>query len=509
MTIQQFGVNVLLDMRIILFTIIGLLLLSHNVLSNPISCLDAKKLSDGSPVQLSPATVVAPFSGVFYVFDKDSNCGIRVVSDVQLALGQRVEITGTMRTNAHYERQIEAANVTVQGSDSLPQPVHVTNKAVGGEDLNYDATTGAGQRGVPAAGGASNNVGSLVVTSGTVTMGATGDAYDFPIDDGSASGLLVVVPAGMKNPGYGARVNVSGISSLRYVCGVTRRAILLRGPDDMRIEQPAFEYKHTGEMVYVPAGEFLMGVDRDPNNPNTWKNSPRHKVYLDGYWIGKYEVTRANYRKFIEAGGYNDPKYWSPQGWWWRQQYRDQEPPWWSDYSFGQTENHPVIGLSPFEMDAYCKWAGVRRSNEAEWEKAAGWDPVASRQRKYPWGDTWYPDRCNFFNDPITPLDKVTAPVGTYPSGVSYYGCYDMSGNVFEWCRGHFSETWYSETPAIGWINPEGSQRQEYDFYDYQAYKGGSWFTPGPPAGVMVECATRYGQYPYLWNQDIGFRVTR
>ena len=79
--------------------------------------------------------------------------------------------------------------------------------------------------------------------------------------------------------------------------------------------QPAPEiWKYPGEMIIIPAGEFIMG-----NNKGSWEEQPEHKLYLPDYQIGKHEVTRGEYRKFMEAGGYNDPKYWSVEGWIWRQ----------------------------------------------------------------------------------------------------------------------------------------------------------------------------------------------
>lgn|GEM_PF-723503 len=486
----------------VLSFMIGFLLINAipgNGASIPV--VDAKRLADGAAVKLSNVVVTAAFNGVFYVADSNHNSGIRVVSNATTYPGQVADITGVMSTSPSFERQIIASSASFQVYD----PPLVSNQEIGGGDYAYDPSNKTGQRGVPNSDGIPNNVGQLVKTSGTVMMGKPGDQADFPIDDGTHCALLVVLLPGMSNPGYSAKVTVTGISSLQYQAGVTRRAILVRTPQDLQIDAAPPECKYTDPMVYIPAGESTVGTDEDPNDSRTKIWSPKHTIWLDGYWIGKYEVTRAQYRKFIDAGGYDHQEYWTPEGWWWRLQFRTNKPEFWDNASWNQTEQHPVVGVSPFEMDAYCKWAGVRRVSEAEWEKAAGWDPVAQKERTYPWGDMWDPNKCNSEGNTIWPISNKTAPVGTFPAGASYYGCMDMAGNVFEWCRGYYSADWYNNPPVIGWINPDGANRPEYDFYGYQVYRGGSWASPA----TSVPTWYRFGQFPYLYNADIGFRVAR
>jgi len=465
----------------------------------PVSIIDAKKLPGCAPVELSGKLVTAVFPGYFYVSEPDHSAGLRVVSSTAPVLGGSAEITGMMDTNTSQERQVVASSVVIHSY--VPAPI--SSKQVGGDDWLYNPENDAGQMGVPMASGLPDSIGEVVQTSGTVTMGKPGDSADFPIDDGTHSGLLVVLAPGVTNPGYGAQVTVVGISSLTYVVGTTRRTILLRGPMDLTVNQPPPECRYTDEMVYVAASEFDMGLDFNPADQVTYNSSPKHRVYLDGYWIGKYEVTRAQYRAFIDAGGYANQQYWSEEGWWWRLQYRWDRPWRWDDYY--QVDEQPVMGVSPYEMDAYCKWAGVRRSTEAEWEKAACWDPVLGHARRYPWGDVWDVEKCNNANDSVWPFNSKTGPVGMYPDGVSYYGCYDMAGNVYEWCRGFHIRDWYSHPPAIGWIDPEGADRPEYDYYNTQAYRGGSWYS----VEVSMRSAFRFGQIASLYNADIGFRVTR
>jgi formylglycine-generating enzyme required for sulfatase activity len=481
--------------------LLALSCLAASVVAAPVSILDAKKLADNSAVELSGKVLTAIFPGYFYVSESDNSAGLRVVSSETPVLGGTVDITGTMATNASHERQVAASSAVIHGY----VPPLIPNNQVGGDNFFYNPATGAGQQGVPVATSLPNNIGDLVRTTGTVTMGATGDAADFPIDDGTHVGLLVVIAPGITNPGFSAQVTVTGISSIRYVAGVTRRAILLRGPQDVVVNQPAPECKYTAEMVYIPRGESYMGLDYNSSDVVTYPASPKIKIYLDGYWIGKYEVTRAEYRKFIDAGGYINQEYWTDEGWWWRLQYRNNHPWCWDDAYWYQGDNYPVIGVSPYEMDAYCKWAGVRRTTESEWEKAACWDPVTGFDRRYPWGDVWDAQKCNNANDTIWPFASKAGPVGMYSDGVSYYGCHDMAGNVFEWCKGFYASDWYSHPPAIGWIDSQGPDRPEYDYYNTQVYRGGSWY----PGELEQRCAHRFGQIACLYNADIGFRVTR
>ena len=289
-----------------------------------------------------------------------------------------------------------------------------------------------------------------------------------------------------------------------------------------------------GELITIPAGEFLMGNNGEEGFAGS-EEYPQHRVYLPAYQIGKYEVTRGRYRKFIEAGGYDDPRYWSEEGWKWKQsdiidyagingrftrivrpnseQDRKEPEHWaaeqeWIGHGLGhpkfiQTDNHPVVGVTYYEAEAYCRWAGGRLPTEAEWEKAARWDEKTQRAYTWPWGDTWDPEKCNNAEDhnPAGGGYRVnqSAPVGSYPAGASPYGCMDMVGNAWEWVA-----DWHKSYPG----NPEPFDRTNH----YRIVKGGCW-DDGPFA---VRCAYRGWYLPPSSSGTgpgdsdyIGFRVAR
>lgn len=177
-------------------------------------------------------------------------------------------------------------------------------------------------------------------------------------------------------------------------------------------------------MVLVPAGEFSMGSDKGDDD-----EQPIHRVFLDSFYIDKFEVTNGRFAKFVEA--------------------IQIEPPW----GFADKETPVVHSDKPVRwvnwMDAmgYCLWAGKRLPTEAEWEKAAR----GTDGRIYPWG-----------NDPPTPAHAVfglkegadtISVIGNREKGKSPYGVHDMAGNLYEWTIDWYDEGFYNQNPAI---NPRG-----------------------------------------------------
>lgn len=257
---------------------------------------------------------------------------------------------------------------------------------------------------------------------------------------------------------------------------------------------PPFERKFTwnhspqpdeARMVYIPAGKFIMGsteeeVERAFQDckerigeacQRRWfeVESPKRTVDLGAFWIDRTEVTNAQYQLFLEANPdypvpYLDEDWAKPYNW-------DKEK---RTYPEGRA-NHPVVMVSWYDADAYCRWRQARLPAEAEWEKAArGTDGLT-----YPWGDEFDKDRCNIADSGI----KDTVPVGKYsPWGDSPYGLADMAGNVWEWVADNY----------------QGMTTRK-------VLRGGSW-TSSP---VSARAARRFYSEPVNRNDNIGFRCAK
>jgi formylglycine-generating enzyme required for sulfatase activity len=174
------------------------------------------------------------------------------------------------------------------------------------------------------------------------------------------------------------------------------------------------------DMVLIPAGHFLMGVDSGCDSDARKEEEPQHQVYLGDYYLARTPVTNGQYAVFVHSTGHKPPPYWS-----------DGELP-------GTRHRFPVTCVSWYDALAFCEWlAGemgrpYRLPSEAEWEKGASWEVTALREpakRRFPWGDGFEAGRCNTKESGIGD----TTPVGMYAAGASPYGLLDMAGNVYEW----------------------------------------------------------------------------
>lgn len=198
---------------------------------------------------------------------------------------------------------------------------------------------------------------------------------------------------------------------------------------------------NTKDMVLIPQGEFAMGSkDHSDEIP--------HQVVLDGYYIDKYEVSNARYKKFMKATKHPAPAYW--------------------DDPRLNAKNQPVVGVNWYDANAFCEWEGKRLPTEAEWERAAK-GPNGSH---YPWGHKINTTLANYGQN-----EGKTKPVDAYPNGVSGYGVYNMAGNVFEWVKDWYDPNYYQVSPAL---NPQGPS-EGYDFANQgpvKVLKGGSWLAP-------------------------------
>ncbi len=176
-------------------------------------------------------------------------------------------------------------------------------------------------------------------------------------------------------------------------------------------------------MVLIPAGPFVMGLLENDLLAEEHEK-PQRRVELNAYWMDVYPVTNGRFALFLHAGGYEEPRWWTAEGWNWRLAKQVTEPRQWRQPGWDGPDQ-PVAGVSWYEADAYARWAGRRLPTDAEWEKAAR----GTDGRRYPWGDDWpTSDRANF-----DMLLGRTTPVGLYLAGASPYGCLDMAGNVNNW----------------------------------------------------------------------------
>gem|GEM_PF-283012 len=214
------------------------------------------------------------------------------------------------------------------------------------------------------------------------------------------------------------------------------------------------------EMVFVPAGEFTMGDES--NNYDNY--GPPHQVFLDEYWIDKYEVSNDQYKKCIAAGACS------------KKIGSDNSKLFFENEKYG---NYPLTTIYWEDAKKYCEWVGASLPTEAQWEKAAR----GTDERQYPWGDTKdfnnvSDAKANFNYDdcwrsPEDFEDKdgycFTAPVDSYPKGVSPYGAYNMVGNAMEWVNDYYSENYYRESPLNNPTGPESGS--------YHVIRGGSFMS--------------------------------
>jgi gamma-glutamyl hercynylcysteine S-oxide synthase len=210
------------------------------------------------------------------------------------------------------------------------------------------------------------------------------------------------------------------------------------------------------DRVLIPGGPFIMGTN---DRARAYDNErPAHEVTVPGFRLGRAPVTNREYLAFIASGGYGERCFWSESGWDWLHTERAHAPAHWrlsqaSDSHslaswralvFGRLEPlHPngIVGhVSWFEAEAYARWVGGRLPSEAEWEKAAAWDPIKGVSQRFPWGDAaWIGTRANLDQERLEP-----ARANAYPEGRSAYGCLQMLGDVWEW-----TDTWFDGYPGF------------------------------------------------------------
>ncbi|MGZ4675688.1 MAG: ergothioneine biosynthesis protein EgtB [Acidimicrobiia bacterium] len=272
--------------------------------------------------------------------------------------------------------------------------------------------------------------------------------------------------------------------------------------------RPSADPNAADREVVIPAGPFVMGTDTDP-----WaydNERPARAVQLPAFRIDATPVTNERYTEFVEAGGYDDPAWWSAAGWQWRQSAGLEHPEFWARGSegwfrrrYGRVE--PVPALEPvqhvcwYEADAYARWRGKRLPTEAEWEKAASWDARSRTGVKHtrPGSDTDEPTRhADLWTD-----GRRWGPdeVGAHPSGATAEGALDLIGGVWEWTDSDFAG-------HPGFVSFPYREYSEVFFgSEYRVLRGGSWATH-PHA---ISTTFRNWDYPIRRQIFSGFRCAR
>jgi gamma-glutamyl hercynylcysteine S-oxide synthase len=256
--------------------------------------------------------------------------------------------------------------------------------------------------------------------------------------------------------------------------------------------------------VLVPGGPFTMGTSTEP-----WaldNERPAHQVHVPAFYLDTAPVTNEAYADFIAGGGYDDPRWWTADGWAHRQRAGLFAPLFWQRAggqwlrtSFGVTApvvaDEPVMHVSWYEADAYARWAGRRLPTEAEWEKAARVHPASGESRRYPWGNADpTPEVANLGQRHLRP-----APAGSYPAGAAPCGARQLIGDVWEWTSSDFApypgfEAWPYKEYSLVFFGPE-----------YKVLRGGSF-------GVSpVACRGTFRNWDYPVRRQIfaGFRTAR
>lgn len=260
-------------------------------------------------------------------------------------------------------------------------------------------------------------------------------------------------------------------------------------PVSIRVEIP-YDFKlDTFNMTLIPAGKFLMGSNKGDSD-----EKPVHTVYVDAFYMDIYEVTNAEYKKFVDANpqwqknqiprAYHDGDY-----------LKD-----WNDNNYPSGKgNYPVVHVSWYAAVAYAGWVGKRLPTEAEWERAVRGRPI---DKQYPWDNSIAPNKAKYKRH----IGKAT-PVGTYPT-LSNYGLHDMTGNVQEWCLDEYNSEFYADSPTLNPLSGAGSVPEIVNNFTNlihdRVLRGGSYSDVWK---ARITDRTRFS--PTNTSLDVGFRCVR
>ncbi len=236
--------------------------------------------------------------------------------------------------------------------------------------------------------------------------------------------------------------------------------------------------KDGAPMVLIPEGSFPMGVphgDRDGGRDEY----PRHDVFVNNFYIDKFELTNGRYLEFVKATRHRIP-----------QNPKNATRNLWEGEAIAESLiDRPVINVDWADAQAYCQWAGKRLPTEAEWEKAA----KGTADRRFPWGNVEPTNKHLNFNQQWIG-EKTLMPVGSYEAGKSPFGVYDMAGNVWEWVNDWYDAKYYEKSPAKNPTGPETGTKR--------VLRGSGWQNETPTVRIF----TRVDSDPTIRNESTGFR---
>ncbi|MEV6632715.1 ergothioneine biosynthesis protein EgtB [Actinoplanes sp. NPDC051470] len=279
---------------------------------------------------------------------------------------------------------------------------------------------------------------------------------------------------------------------------------LRAGAPVLQAQPPPGAAVPVGGEVLIPGGAFTMGTSTEP-----WaldNERPAHRVDVATFFMDRAPVTNGQYAAFLDAGGYDDPRWWSPAGWRHRQtaglsapQHWQRDGDEWAYTRFGRISriipDEPVVHVCFYEAEAYAAWAGKRLPTEAEWEKAARFDPATGRSRRFPWGDEPpTADHANLGQRHLQP-----AAAGAYPAGASPSGVHQLIGDVWEWTSSDF----LGYPGFVAFPYPEYSE--VFFGPEYKVLRGGSFGTDA------AACRGTFRNWDYPIRRQIfsGFRCAR
>jgi ergothioneine biosynthesis protein EgtB len=259
------------------------------------------------------------------------------------------------------------------------------------------------------------------------------------------------------------------------------------------------------EWIDISPGRATLGVDRTAL-PFGWDNEhPRHSETVRAFSIERHDVTNAAFMEFVAAGGYNDPRWWTPEDWQWVRTDNIAHPLFWERgdrrwHWRGMFERIPLplawpAYVSHAEASAYARWRGERLPSESEFQRAAYGTP-SGEERSFPWGESPAAAQQGTFD--FRSFDP--SPVGTHPRGRSAWGVDDLVGNGWEWTTTTFA-------PFPGFEPTPSYPQYSADFFDgeHVVMKGASPAT----ARELVRPSFRNwfrGTYPYVYAK---FRTAR